>query len=394
MGPFKEACQEVAGTDLAVFTGNSIERLHPLLRFCRIGVEQLTYEVIADGLAKIACHEGQVSDDGISRSLHSVWCRPHAREPYLSKILQAKGLVKRFDDLVAVNDVSFSIEAGETYGLLGPNGAGKTTSISMVSGLLEGDAGEVTVAGEAVSTRSTAGKSEIGLVPQDLAIYPDLTAAENLSFFGRLYGMGGSDLSSRVEEVLDVIGLTDRATDQTNEFSGGMKRRLNIGIGLLHKPQLLILDEPTVGVDPQSRNSILESVEQLSAEGMAVLYTTHYMEEAERLCDRVAIIDEGEIRAEGTRRELVAMVGEKDRVEIKGAGDLAAAADSVSSMETVSSVSTADHELAVLANDASSILPEILSRVAEAGGSISAVEVVEPNLEAVFLHLTGKALRD
>jgi len=312
----------------------------------------------------------------------------------LSKILQAKGLVKRFDDLVAVNDVSFSIEAGETYGLLGPNGAGKTTSISMVSGLLEGDAGEVTVAGEAVSTRSTAGKSEIGLVPQDLAIYPDLTAAENLSFFGRLYGMGGSGLSSRVEEVLDVIGLTDRATDQTNEFSGGMKRRLNIGIGLLHKPQLLILDEPTVGVDPQSRNAILESVEQLSAEGMAVLYTTHYMEEAERLCDRVAIIDEGKIRAEGTRRELVAMVGEKDRVEIKGSGDLAAAADSVSSMEAVSSVSTSDHELAVLANDASSILPEILSRVAEAGGSISAVEVVEPNLEAVFLHLTGKALRD
>lgn len=312
----------------------------------------------------------------------------------MADILQVIGLVKTFDDLTAVDGVSFSIAEGETYGLLGPNGAGKTTSISMIAGLLEGEAGEVTVNGERISTRSTVGKDNIGLVPQELAIYPDLTATENLAFFGRLYGMGGAELRSRVEEVLGVIGLSDRADDLVKEFSGGMKRRLNIGIGLLHKPQLLILDEPTVGVDPQSRNAILESIEHLSDEGMAVLYTTHYMEEAERLCDRVAIIDEGKIQAEGTRRELVAMVGEKDRITIGGGGDLSAAADSVRGIAGVSEASSSDHQLHILAMDASAILPELLERITAAGGTISGVDVVEPNLEAVFLHLTGKALRD
>jgi linearmycin/streptolysin S transport system ATP-binding protein len=290
--------------------------------------------------------------------------------------------------------VSFTIGEGETYGLLGPNGAGKTTSISMIAGLLEGDAGEVRVSGEIISTRSTAGKSEIGLVPQDLAIYPDLTARENLAFFGRLYGMGGNDLTSRVDEVLDVVGLAGRSEGLVKEYSGGMKRRLNIGIGLLHKPQLLILDEPTVGVDPQSRNAILESVENLSDEGMAVLYTTHYMEEAERLCDRVGIIDEGKIQAEGTRRELVSMVGQKDRVTISGGGDLTAAAEAVRAVAGVSEASSSDHQLHILTDDASSILPELLACVTDSGGTIGGVEVFEPNLEAVFLHLTGKALRD
>jgi len=312
----------------------------------------------------------------------------------MTDILQAHGLVKRFGDLTAVDGVGFSIAEGETFGLLGPNGAGKTTTISMVAGLLEPDAGTVIVAGETISTRSTRGKDQIGLVPQDLAIYPDLTATENLAFFGRLYEMGGESLQQRIDEVLGVIGLSDRRDDLTKEFSGGMKRRLNIGIGLLHQPRLLILDEPTVGVDPQSRNAILESVEQLSQGGIAVLYTTHYMEEAERLCDRVAIIDQGEIQAEGTRRELVSMVGEKDRVTISGSGDLVAAASSIQEIEGVTSASASDHRVEVLTEDASPILPEILTRVGAAGGSISGVEVVEPNLEAVFLHLTGKALRD
>jgi ABC-2 type transport system ATP-binding protein len=252
----------------------------------------------------------------------------------------------------------------------------------------------VNVDGHRITTSSTAGKISIGLVPQDLAIYPDLTAAENLSFFGRLYGMSGQPLESRVDEVLEVIGLVDRRDDLISEYSGGMKRRLNIGIGLLHKPRLLILDEPTVGVDPQSRNAILESVENLSIEGMAVLYTTHYMEEAERLCDRVAIIDEGVIQAEGTRRDLVSLVGEKDRITIAGAGNLAAAAEAVSSVEGVTGASASDHLIDVLADDASSILPQILARITNAGASITGVQVVEPNLEAVFLHLTGKALRD
>ncbi len=312
----------------------------------------------------------------------------------MDTILEATGLVKRFDELLAVDDVSFSIESGETYGLLGPNGAGKTTSISMISGLLEPNGGTVVVDGNPITTSSVAGKKALGLVPQDLAIYPDLTATENLAFFGRLYGMESSALSSRVHEVLDVIGLTERADDLTKEFSGGMKRRLNIGIGLLHKPKLLILDEPTVGVDPQSRNAILESVESLSGEGMAVLYTTHYMEEAERLCDRVAIIDEGKIKAEGSRRELVSMVGEKDRISISGGGNLAGATATVQQLGGVSDASSSDHQLHILADDASSILPQVLAQVTGAGASISSVEVVEPNLEAVFLHLTGKALRD
>jgi len=312
----------------------------------------------------------------------------------LTDILTASGLVKHFGDLVAVDDVSFAIAQGETFGLLGPNGAGKTTSISMISGLLESDEGSVIVAGEPVTTTSTKGKSHIGLVPQDLAIYPDLSAAENLFFFGRLYGMGGEVLATRVSEILEVIGLTDRRNDLTKEFSGGMKRRLNIGIGLLHKPRLLILDEPTVGVDPQSRNAILESVEQLSEAGMAVLYTTHYMEEAERLCDRVAIIDEGKIKAEGTRRELVAMVGEKDKVSIEGTGQFSISADSIRGLNGVHEVFASERQIDVLADDASSLLPELLSVVASTGATITGVDVVEPNLEAVFLHLTGKALRD
>jgi ABC-2 type transport system ATP-binding protein len=312
----------------------------------------------------------------------------------LPLILEALGLVRHFDDLVAVNGVDVEIAEGETYGLLGPNGAGKTTTISMIAGLLEPDQGTVSVDGHRITTSSTAGKVSIGLVPQDLAIYPDLTAAENLSFFGRLYGMSGPPLASRVDEVLEVIGLTDRRDDLISEYSGGMKRRLNIGIGLLHKPQLLILDEPTVGVDPQSRNAILESVEDLSVEGMAVLYTTHYMEEAERLCDRVAIIDEGTIKAEGTRRDLISMVGQKDRISISGTGNLGGAADALGSLDGVVGAAVSDHGLDILAVDASRILPAILTTVAASGASITGVQVVEPNLEAVFLHLTGKALRD
>lgn len=312
----------------------------------------------------------------------------------MGNILEARGLVKRFDELVAVNGVSFSIAEGETFGLLGPNGAGKTTSISMISGLLEGEAGQVHVNGNHITTRSTAGKHEIGLVPQDLAIYPDLTAAENLTFFGRLYGMGGSDLNTRVSEVLEVVGLADRADDLVKEYSGGMKRRLNIGIGLLHKPRLLILDEPTVGVDPQSRNSILESVEHLSDEGMAVLYTTHYMEEAERLCDRVGIIDEGRLVAEGTRRELVESIGGHDRVVIDGGGDLTSFARRVGELDGVVSVQPSDGRVEILADEARSLLARVISTAEAVGVLIAGIEVREPDLEAVFLHLTGKALRD
>ena len=313
-----------------------------------------------------------------------------AQEP----VLRVENISKRFGDIQAVDDISFTIDPGETFGLLGPNGAGKTTSISMIAGLLERDGGSVSVAGDNIRPNSTSGKHNIGLVPQDVAIYPDLTARENLDFFAKLYGMPTAKRRSRVDEVLTVVGLSARSDDQAEQFSGGMKRRLNIAIGLLHEPKLLILDEPTVGVDPQSRNAILESIEHLSGGGIAVLYTTHYMEEAERLCDRVAIVDEGKIRAEGTRRELVDMIGGQDRVHISAQGDLTASAEAARSIAGVDTATVSDHAIEVLAANASALLPQILANVAQGGTVIRNVEVDEPNLEAVFLHLTGKALRD
>jgi ABC-2 type transport system ATP-binding protein len=308
-------------------------------------------------------------------------------------VLRATGISKRFGKRLAVDDVSFHIAEGETYGLLGPNGAGKTTSISMVCGILNRDAGEVIVHGQRLTPATTSAKAAIGYVPQDLAIYPDLSATENLRFFGRLYGMKGTELTERIAEVLEVIGLTDRAKDRTEKYSGGMKRRLNIGIGLLHRPKLLVLDEPTVGVDPQSRNAILESVEQLSAKGMAILYTTHYMEEAERLCDRVGIIDQGRVIAEGTRRELVALVGQLDKVMLTADGRLAEGAAAARAVGGVREATVQNDRIDVLATEARSILPRLLGSVTDAGVVVHAVEVIEPDLEAVFLHLTGKALR-
>jgi ABC-2 type transport system ATP-binding protein len=309
-------------------------------------------------------------------------------------ILRCDGLVKRFGKRLAVDGVGFSIGPGETYGLLGPNGAGKTTTISMVCGILTRDAGTVQVDGVPLDTNAVAVKAAIGYVPQDLAIYPDLTARENLRFFGRLYGMPRGRLASRIEDVLAIVDLTDRGNERTAQYSGGMKRRLNIAIGLLHQPRLLILDEPTVGVDPQSRNAILASVEALSAEGMGILYTTHYMEEAERLCDRVGIIDQGRIIAEGTRRELVSLVGELDRISLAADGDLHAAAAAIERLDGVRGVTVHDGGLDLLVPDARRALPSLLAAATQDGLKVRSVEVVEPDLEAVFLHLTGKALRD
>jgi ABC-2 type transport system ATP-binding protein len=309
-------------------------------------------------------------------------------------ILRCRDLRKRFGQRTAVDGVGFQIAPGETYGLLGPNGAGKTTTISMCCGILAPDDGEVFVGGERLTPNTTSVKGEIGYVPQDLAIYPDMTARENLLFFGRLYGMGGAALKARADEVLEIIDLAERAGERTDTYSGGMKRRLNIGIGLLHRPSLLILDEPTVGVDPQSRNAILDSVERLSAEGMGILYTTHYMEEAERLCDRVGIIDEGKIIAEGTRRELVSLVGGLDKVVLAATGDVAEAAAELRKVDGVRDVTPHEDGVDLLVVEARRMLPRLLTAVSQDGVSVRSVEVIEPDLEAVFLHLTGKALRD
>ncbi len=310
------------------------------------------------------------------------------------RVLWCHDLRRRFGALVAVDGVGFYIDPGETYGLLGPNGAGKTTTISMIAGLLDRDGGEITVAGEPMTTRAIRAKKAIGYVPQDLAIYPDLSGRENLMFFARLYGMSTGQARRRSAEVLELTGLSDRAKDQTKQYSGGMKRRLNIGIGLLNRPKLLILDEPTVGVDPQSRNAILESVEALSGAGTAVLYTTHYMEEAERLADRIGIIDHGKLIAEGTRQQLVSLVAEGDQVRLSAAGDLTRAAADLAGRSWVRQAKAADGTIDLVVDDASRELPAILADLAADGLAVSSVQVHEPDLESVFLHLTGRALRD
>ena len=309
-------------------------------------------------------------------------------------VLECRGLRKRYGERVAVDDVGFSIAPGETYGLLGPNGAGKTTTISMICGLLTRDAGEVQVAGRPIGPGSTDEKAAIGLVPQDIALYEDLSARENLRFFGSLQGLARRELAGRVGEALEIVGLAERADERIDAYSGGMRRRANIAAGLLHRPRLLVLDEPTVGVDPQSRNAILESIEVLGAEGMAVLYTTHYMEEAERLCDRIGIIDEGRLVAEGTRRELIDVLGQGDRVEVTGSGDLDAFVAACGALPGTDGVDRRDGTVVIRVANGSGALAGIVQAAAGAGMAIAGIDLVEPDLEDVFLGLTGKALRD
>jgi ABC-2 type transport system ATP-binding protein len=309
-------------------------------------------------------------------------------------VLWCKDLRKRFKERLAVDGVGFEVAPGETYGLLGPNGAGKTTTISMICGLLRRDGGEVTVAGASLDRDPGQVKAAIGYVPQDVALYPDLSGLENLRFWGRMYGLAGRELEERVGATLEVVGLAERAGDKVAAYSGGMQRRLNIAAGLLHRPRLLVLDEPTAGVDPQSRNAILAQVEALGGEGVAVLYTTHYMEEAERLCDRVGIIDQGRLVAEGTRRELVATVGERDRIELAATGDLAGLAAAAARLDGVDEAGVVAGGVHLVASDGRRLLPRLLEAAEHAGAEVTSVELVEPDLEAVFLHLTGKALRD
>ncbi len=309
-------------------------------------------------------------------------------------LLRCESLVRRFGERTAVDGVSFAIAPGETYGLLGPNGAGKTTTISMVTGILRPDAGSVAIDGRPLAGGERELQRLLGYVPQDIALFDDLSAAENLRFFGGLQGLRGRALERRVTETLDLVGLADRRDDRVREYSGGMQRRANIAVGLLHAPRLLVLDEPTAGVDPQSRNQILESIERLGSDGMAVLYTTHYMEEAERLCDRVGIIDAGRLVAEGTRRELVSQVGEHDRIVVRGEGRLEPYASAVRGLPGIVSATSVDGRLEVVTDDASRTLAAVVAAAPATDVVVTGVEVDEPDLETVFLHLTGKALRD
>ena len=308
-------------------------------------------------------------------------------------LLRCAEVSKSFAGRVAVDGVSFEVGKGEVYGLLGPNGAGKTTTIKMVCGLLEPDGGRITVDGRSARDDISV-RSLVGYVPQDVALYPDLTAAENLEFLGRLYRLSGRQLDERVREALALTDLGDRRDDRVDSFSGGMKRRLNIAAGLLHRPSLLVLDEPTVGVDPQSRHAILERVRALQETGMSVLYTTHYMEEAERVCDRVGIMDRGRLIAEGTRRELVARLGEKDRIDLIASGNLDRLAEAARGVAGVEQAAVADGRVHLVADDGRRVLPALIESAANTGVAISSVEISEADLEAVFLHLTGTALRE
>jgi ABC-2 type transport system ATP-binding protein len=314
----------------------------------------------------------------------------------MPSILEVRNLVKKFGDFAAVKGVSFDIQEGEIFSLLGPNGAGKTTTISMLSTLYIPTDGDAFIGGHSVTKEPMAVRNIIGVVPQEIALYDDLTARENLSFWGQMYGLSGKTLKARVDEVLEQIGLADRAKDRVKTFSGGMKRRVNIGVGLLHKPRLLFMDEPTVGIDPQSRRAILDSVKDLNRQGMTVLYTTHYMEEAAELSSRVGIIDHGELIALGTQAELTQQVGQNETLvlHIGEDEDAEALVKSLRGIPGVLQATAVDHEVSVIAHQAEEILAPVVGKANERGIKIHSVDIREPNLEAVFLHLTGRALRD
>ncbi len=311
--------------------------------------------------------------------------------------IEVQSLSKSFGDLHAVRSVSFNVALGEVFSLLGPNGAGKTTTISMLSCLLRPDDGEALILGHSIRGDPAGVKKVLGVVPQEIALYEDLTARENLTFWGKMYGLRGAALKQRVAEALELIGLEGRANDRVEKYSGGMKRRVNIAVALLHKPQVIYMDEPTVGIDPQSRRNILDSVRGLKEQGMTVLYTTHYMEEAEELSDHVAIMDHGELIACGTQSELVALVGEKDRLSLAFVVPPADPGPVLLACQALPGVEQAhmdEGRLSLLAQDGAEALPALFEALSRLDLRLQSVEIHEPNLETVFLHLTGRALRD
>ncbi len=311
-------------------------------------------------------------------------------------MLEVSGLRKSYGDLVAVDGVCLRADKGETIGLLGPNGAGKTTTVSMIAGLVRPDAGEVRIDGRTLRSDTDPAKRSMGLVPQDIGLYEEMSARENLHLFGALYGMEGGKLRRAMEEALDLVGLRERAKDKVKGFSGGMKRRLNLAAALLHDPQLLLLDEPTVGVDPQSRNAIFDNLEALKKRGKTLLYTTHYMEEAERLCDRLVIIDHGRIIADDTLQGLHRLVPARNLLTVEledGAGN----GLSVEELRRVQGVESAELRGATVrigVRDLSGDSAAILQWLRERGHRFDHLASERASLETVFLTLTGRSLRD
>ena len=310
-------------------------------------------------------------------------------------MIEVEELRKEYGELVAVDRVSFTAEAGTVFGLLGPNGAGKTTTIGCISGLLKPSAGRVRVLGHDVVLEGPAARAGLGVVPQELALYEDLPATENLLYWASAFGLRGAELKRRITESLEVTGLLDRAKEPVKRFSGGMKRRLNFACGIVHQPKVLLLDEPTVGVDPQSRVRLQELVREQAAAGTCVLYTTHYMEEAEALCDKLAIVDHGKLIAQGTLDELRAMLGERDLLRLSGSfpGEAATAA-ALAGIDDVEIVQVDDESLILAAPRASRQLPGLLAALAAAGAEIQETTMTRPSLETLFIKLTGKELRE
>ncbi len=309
-------------------------------------------------------------------------------------MIQVRHLRKLYADLVAVDDASFSVEPGQIFGLLGPNGAGKSTTIGCISGLLQPSGGTVAVLGHDVVSEGPKARAALGIVPQELALYEELSAFENLRYWGAAYDLAGADLKRRVTEVLEVIGLLDRAKEPVKRFSGGMKRRLNFGCGIVHRPRVLLLDEPTVGVDPQSRVKLLDLVRAQAKAGTGVLYTTHYMEEAQALCDRLAIIDHGKIIAVGTLDELRRMMGERDLIRLTGAFDPDRAKDAMRGLDGAEVVGADAAHLLLAVEGASRKLPAIFAALAAAGAEVRETTIAQPSLETLFIKLTGRELRE
>jgi ABC-2 type transport system ATP-binding protein len=309
--------------------------------------------------------------------------------------LVAEHLEKRFGPLIAVEDISFSAEPGAVLGLLGPNGAGKSTTVSMLAGLMRPDRGTVRIGGAALGVGADQTKRSLGLVPQELALIDELPTRMNLEFFGALYGLAGRALALRIDAVLELTSLADRALDPPKEFSGGMRRRLNIACALLHEPQILLLDEPTVGVDPQSRNAIFETIEALAGAGRTLVYTTHYMEEVERLCDRVVVIDHGKVLADDTLQGLLARAPVSNMLTLHY--DTPPDGHAIAELEGlpgITRVELSGLELSVAAADVGTAAPRVLERLAARGFSCRELTSRRANLEDVFLSLTGRSLRD
>ncbi|QCJ45059.1 ABC transporter ATP-binding protein [Bacillus sp. S3] len=312
-------------------------------------------------------------------------------------MLTVQELRKSFGDFEAVKGVSFAVEKGESYGLLGPNGAGKSTTINMMTGLFPPTSGIIRIKDIDVVKNPKQAQKWIGVVPQEIALYQTMSARENLKFWGRMYDLSGNELEKSVDQVLEIIGLTDRAKDKVETFSGGMKRRVNIGAAILHKPELLIMDEPTVGIDPQSRNHILETVKLLNSEGMTIIYTSHYMEEVEYLCERIGIVDHGQLIASGTLRELRETIGDHSRIILtieKESANVDQLNQTLTGLFSSNDVQIQDQQVMVFHKEPQLILTEFIQAVTKTGTKVTSVDIVEPNLESVFLHLTGRNLRD